>query len=903
MQPRRLRRQSDPRQPVPIRATTTARAGTHSCAAWLGGTVLVLAVGHLFGAALESPLIVTQVPREALTTGPVNSPHPLVTEPVFNSSRLVIVAPDGAQRVLTEGFQAARDPDVSFDGRRVLFSGKAQPSDPWQVWELHLDGTEPPRAITPPNLPARSPIYVSTLFTLDSPEPWLTTVFVGQHLTPTESGLPLTASLYNIKLDGTELRRLTDNPSHSLDPFQTWDGRVLYTTERHPQEPTTRPAHLAIHAIHIEGADMEFYGGAQGRRIQRMPCATDTGLVVFVESDTPQPDGSGQLACVAQNRPTVTYQPLTQPGSHQYLYPAPLQRHTILVAQRPVHSSAPFRIVSFNLETRATQPLLDTPEFHNLQAKPLRPRPSPDGHSTVVELGHRTGTFYGMNCYTADELRQDHLQPGDIKRVRFIEGVPATPTSDPAHPDPWPVTLRRLIGEAPVEPDGSFNVEVPPISRSSSKPSMTTGSPSAPAAGSGSNPRKPAAASAATKTPSSPRKRVRPRPAPSLHPPHPPPDQRRALSFRHDIAPLLQQQCAAADCHGGHESPLRLPLGGPTVSETDLRAAYAALLAPADSPTHPNPPRPGKYLDPGRARTSWLVWQLLGTHTGRPWDPEPQPRPPWTNAAPRLRNPTHPRRNDPYPHPMDRSGRPVRPTHRPASPPPNLSSTTPRARPDEYPSPQRPLRRCPRRALPRLPAPVAQNALPLAHLHRRHRARRHHASNTASAISSSATSSKPPARRPLLRLQQRRPASTSTSSTAAGIRTSATTAAARSAASCATPSTATTATAPSPTSPTRPASAATRTATAWPPPAADYDQDGFLDLYVCNYGRKILYRNNGDGTFTDVTDRAGVASPGWSVAAPWFDYNGDGLLDLFVVHYLEYDKGAVPTHRRLLQGR
>ncbi len=74
--------------------------------------------------------------------------------------------------------------------------------------------------------------------------------------------------------------------------------------------------------------------------------------------------------------------------------------------------------------------------------------------------------------------------------------------------------------------------------------------------------------------------------------------------------------------------------------------------------------------------------------------------------------------------------------------------------------------------------------------------------------------------------------------------------------------------------------------------AADYDGDGDADLYVCNYGRSLLYRNNGDGTFTDVTEAAGVASPGWAVSAPWFDYNGDGRLDLFVVHYLEYDQGA-----------
>lgn len=74
--------------------------------------------------------------------------------------------------------------------------------------------------------------------------------------------------------------------------------------------------------------------------------------------------------------------------------------------------------------------------------------------------------------------------------------------------------------------------------------------------------------------------------------------------------------------------------------------------------------------------------------------------------------------------------------------------------------------------------------------------------------------------------------------------------------------------------------------------AADFDNDGDLDLYVCNYGHSLLYRNNGDGTFTDITAAAGVASPGWALAAPWFDYNGDGRLDLFVVHYLEYDKGA-----------
>ena len=74
--------------------------------------------------------------------------------------------------------------------------------------------------------------------------------------------------------------------------------------------------------------------------------------------------------------------------------------------------------------------------------------------------------------------------------------------------------------------------------------------------------------------------------------------------------------------------------------------------------------------------------------------------------------------------------------------------------------------------------------------------------------------------------------------------------------------------------------------------AADYDADGDLDLYVLNYGPNVLYRNNGDGTFTDVTKQAGLGCPMWSLSAPWFDYDGDGDLDVYVANYLEYDEGA-----------
>src|SRR6202166_770350 len=81
----------------------------------------------------------------------------------------------------------------------------------------------------------------------------------------------------------------------------------------------------------------------------------------------------------------------------------------------------------------------------------------------------------------------------------------------------------------------------------------------------------------------------------------------------------------------------------------------------------------------------------------------------------------------------------------------------------------------------------------------------------------------------------------------------------------------------------------------------DYDNDGWMDIYLVNGGpcdfwtpptplRNALYRNNRDGTFTDVTESAGVAASGWASSAVWFDYDNDGRLDLFVCRFVDFTK-------------
>src|ERR1700728_263238 len=78
----------------------------------------------------------------------------------------------------------------------------------------------------------------------------------------------------------------------------------------------------------------------------------------------------------------------------------------------------------------------------------------------------------------------------------------------------------------------------------------------------------------------------------------------------------------------------------------------------------------------------------------------------------------------------------------------------------------------------------------------------------------------------------------------------------------------------------------------------DYDNDGFDDLFVAGYGHSTLYHNNGDGTFTDVTASAGMAGSGWATSAAWVDYDNDGRLDLVVARYMEWDFDDIYCGRR-----
>ena len=80
--------------------------------------------------------------------------------------------------------------------------------------------------------------------------------------------------------------------------------------------------------------------------------------------------------------------------------------------------------------------------------------------------------------------------------------------------------------------------------------------------------------------------------------------------------------------------------------------------------------------------------------------------------------------------------------------------------------------------------------------------------------------------------------------------------------------------------------------------AADFDNDGFVDLFVPATAQAILYHNNGNGTFTDVTAKAGINVDGWSISSAWLDYDRDGCVDLFVGRYVKFDPKYRDYYRR-----
>jgi len=421
-----------------MRRVTTALLAA-ACAAAANGRM-----AHGSGTAASAGVfVVAQYPpqRVAAGTPPAESGE---------AGRLVIVS-GGRARVISAGFWSAADPEVSFDGKSILFAAKSSAADPWCVFETRADGSGAARRITCGAGGARHPIYLPTVYTLTptSTEPSVQIGFVGEDPGERdETGLAPHTSLWSCKTDGTALHRLTFNLSNDSDPAVLPDGRVVYSaTLRGARD---RGGRVALVGVNADGTDYQLYAGAEGLPVKRMAAPTTSGLVVFVEAGDETGDGAGRLAAVSQRRPLHSHRTIGGEADDLYHSPSPLPDGRLLASWRDRRGEGSYGVYRLDPATGAREKVFDDPAWDDLQAKLVAARPLPDARSSVVREDDAEGKLYTVDVDIQEPGRE--LERGAARRLRVVEGVPATAER--------PV-MRRLLGEVEIADDGSYQVQIP----------------------------------------------------------------------------------------------------------------------------------------------------------------------------------------------------------------------------------------------------------------------------------------------------------------------------------------------------------------------------------------------------------------------------------------------------------
>lgn len=336
------------------------------------------------------------------------SPGLVVTlSKVGGASQVGLLNWAGAWRALAQGFTASADPDVSFDGKRIVFAGRRTPGEPWQIYEVALAGGEP-RRITNSGQDCRRPVYQSRVFSLDIPLPWAQVAYV--------SG----GALRTAKLDGSLDQRVTFTAARDTDPVILPDGRMVYASAG------------KLMGVNLDGTDYALFAAAVN---PRSPAVVGEDEVVFVE-------GAGSLASVKLMRPLHTRRMVAAGGVFQA--PSGLPDGTVLASWQPAPGAAA-RLVRVDPATGKKADVYARASESVTQAKLVAPHGEPAGRGSVVDEAAQWARLYCLSVYTTD--RPSLVNARSVKTVRVLGGPAAQP---------------RKLGEAALEADGSFHLEIPP---------------------------------------------------------------------------------------------------------------------------------------------------------------------------------------------------------------------------------------------------------------------------------------------------------------------------------------------------------------------------------------------------------------------------------------------------------
>ncbi len=563
--------------------------------------------------------------------------------------------PQGKLTVLTEGFFAVEEPELSWDGKKILFAGKKTAKEGWEVWEMNVDGSGK-RQVThdmadvcsPHYLPDGRIVFSSTRHVAMEPQ-----------RNRDEYDRDHARLAHRCNADGSDVEQITFNVSSDSEFIVLRDGRLLFQSWQHHGMRFHTSGASAFFTMNPDGTGfIDFWGNHRGgfRWKQReMP----DGRIVFIDSVFHHCYGGGQLALITPGDPNdpKTLEVLTRdvkkygPDSAggRYRDPYPTQDNRLMVVWSPKPAWSGYRnpdgpMVKYGIywfdfaSGKAGKPIYNDERYQSLNPIFVESRPVPPvvpDHG--IEKSKNTGTLLCLNAYLGQLDKEAYIRPGQIKKVRIIEGFGINDE------DPFFRTFppgigyssfgsssnsisnfeqKRVVGEAPVHEDGSFYVEVPADTVLHWQTLDENGM---------------ALQDALTWAWVRPGERrvcvgchehrttipdIDLVPQAAKSPPvqlNTPPAERPTVDFRRDLTPIIEAKCVR--CHGEHQPAAGLDLsrgdqlvyqrvairstGASPIRAAVFNRAYLNLSAAANA-------KLGKFIYPGLARKSPLIWRLYG---------------------------------------------------------------------------------------------------------------------------------------------------------------------------------------------------------------------------------------------------------------------------------------------------
>lgn len=388
------------------------------------------------------------LPDILFVQAPVTSAAPLTDRFPQGSSIVLLPAkqPSAAPINLTSNFFAAADPEVSFDATKILFSAKKSARDPWQIWEMNLDGSNKRQVTQCPHDCQRAaylPADEIVLTYSESPDADTST------------------NLAVVKLNGENFHPITFGRANFWLETVLRDGRVLASASSPLSAGPTNENSRALYTLRPDGAALDSLRCDHDRPATRGEAAELTdGTIIFVASlvasaATRHSTISNPPAhpALAEIRPASLGEAPVKAPPGLYQFPAQLSPDTLIVSYRQpsakdaaVPQSA---LYTFNRKTNSLGPrIYADPHFTSVQAVPVLTRPSPKKFWSILNLDSKTGSFISLNSASSADEPSGHIAAA-IARVRVFALDESSGRSEHA------------LGEAPVEKDGSFFVEVP----------------------------------------------------------------------------------------------------------------------------------------------------------------------------------------------------------------------------------------------------------------------------------------------------------------------------------------------------------------------------------------------------------------------------------------------------------